>query len=171
MNKSSALLSLLILTGCATNNVTFNVDSKNITREQSLYIMMPEDGHYGTIEYEFSGNTVQKKLAKAFQSYSKANVQKSLMVNSVQESLEQAKQQKIDLLVCPEITHWEDRNTPWSGIRDKVGINIRIIDVNTKQVINDADLYGTNNWFTFVDNKPDVLVPNMVQKYTDLLYE
>ena len=166
-----SLLTLLALTGCATNNVTFNIDEKDLNRNQSLYVMLPENGYYGAKEYKFSGNTVQKNLVRAFQRYSVADVKASSNINSIQESLVEAKQEKIDLLICPEITHWEDRNTPWSGIRDKVGINVRVIDVNTQQVINDADLYGTNNWFTFVNNRPDVLVPDMIQKYTDLLYK
>lgn len=159
-----------LLSACATNKLTFNVDDAAITKSQSVYIMLPENGHYGSIEYDFSGDDVQQKLAREFQTTSIAQVLFPREIKSVQESLKEAEQQNTDLLICPIITHWEDRNTPWSGRRDKVGLNIRIIDVKSKKVVSDADLYGTNNSITFIANQPNTLLPKMVKKYVSHLY-
>ena len=162
---------ICLLSACATNRLTFVVDEARLTKDQSVYIMLPEDGHYGSFSYDFSGNAVQKRLVRNFQLESSADIYFSGKIESIENSLKDAKKRNLDLLVCPTITHWEDRYTPWSMRRDKVGLNIRIIDTKTQKVISDADLYGTNNSITFIANQPDTLLPKMVKKYILHLYD
>lgn len=159
------------LVGCATTEISFNQNSKKISTTKSIYVMLPKDGTYGTTTYDFSGNVVQRYLVKGFQKHSQVAVQAASSVTTLQKGLAEAKNQKIDLLVCPEITQWEDRFTAWSGIRDKVNINVRIIDVKSNKVLSTADLYGTGKSGMFSGNdKPDIIVPRLVDKYMESLY-
>ncbi len=160
------------MTGCATTQVTFNSNSTTISPDKSLYVMLPKDGIYGTTTYTNSGNVVQQQLVQAFQKHSKIIVQSATSVTSLQEGIAAAKKQNIDLVVCPEITQWEDRFTAWSGIRDKVNINIKVIDTNSSKVLSNADLYGTGKSGMFSGNdKPDVIVPRVVDRYISSLYK
>ena len=91
-----------------------------------------------------------------------------MYANSVKtndQNMKDAKANNASVLVVPQITLWEDRNTPWSGKRDKVKLILTSYDVSKNKTMNRAVLYGTNRWFTFVNNRPSVLLDAMISKY------
>jgi hypothetical protein len=69
-----------------------------------------------------------------------------------------AKEQRIEFLVAPRILHWEDRNTPWSGIRDKVQVELRLLKTNPVELISSVRFESRSNSFVFIDGKPEGLL-------------
>lgn len=166
------LAALLITSGCKSYEVSFNNGSKPISVKKSLYVMLPKDGHYGTKLYAKSGQIAQYELVNALRKKIKGEIKVASSITSVQEGILVAKKQKMDLLVCPEITQWEDRNSAASGIRDKAGLNIKIIDVTTKKVISNADLYGKGrNGLMALKDRPERILPYLFEKYMIELFK
>ena len=151
------ILGILTLVSCARGSQTQRIPILN--ENQSIYIMLP-DASNATQTY-----LVQQELKKNFQKFSKADISEALDSSSIKMGFIKAKRQKADVMVCPMITQWLDREK-----RDKIGINIRIFDVNTQNVIDEQNLYKRNNNF-FKDTEPDKLVPSIIQKYVISLYK
>lgn len=157
------VLGMLTLVGCSRSTQTQRAPILN--ENQSVYIMLPEASSVAQTYM------VQQELKKNFQKFSKANVSVSLDASSIKTGLVEAKKQKADVMVCPMITQWRDSDTPNTGIQDKVGINIRIFDVNTQNVVNEQNLYKKSSIFAFKDGAPDRLLPGIIQKYVISLYK
>ena len=90
------------------------------------------------------------------------------------QNLTEAKKNAADIhaqiLVYPVITHWEDRNTPWSGLRDKVRINVQVYDIGTCAMIDKTSLYATNRWLALVNAAPSNLLKKIIWPYVERLY-
>ncbi len=157
------ILGLLTLAGCAHSTKTQKIPILN--ENQSVYIMFP-DASISAPTY-----LVQQELNKNFQKFSKNNVSTALDSSSIKTGFVEAKKQKADVMVCPMITQWRDSDTPNTGTQDKVGINIRIFDVKSQNVVNEQNLYKKSNIFAFKDASPDVLIPSIIQKYVASLYK
>jgi hypothetical protein len=69
-----------------------------------------------------------------------------------------AKEQGVDFLVAPRILHWEDRNTPWSGIRDKVRVELRLLKTDPVELISSVRFESRSNSITLIDGKPEGLL-------------
>ena len=162
--KKILLICLFALTGCATNNVSFTNTNQKIKAESSVYIAKPTDGKYESKEYDGSGAILQSKLVNHFSEVSN-DVMYANSVKTNDQNIKDAKANNASVLVVPQITLWEDRNTPWSGKRDKVKLILTSYDVSKNKTMNRAVLYGTNRWFTFVNNRPSVLLDAMISKY------
>lgn len=57
----------------------------------------------------------------------------------------------IKYLVAPAIRHWEEHATNWSGRRDKVEVEVRLLQIEPLAVLRTGSFEAKNNWFTFVD--------------------
>ena len=126
------ILSVLALASCTRNTQVQKVPVLN--ESQSVYIMLPDVSN--TVQTYF----VQQELKKNFQKFSKSDVSVALDSSSIKTGFVEAKKQKADVIVCPMITQWIDRSE-----RDKIGINIRIFDVNTQKIIDEQNLYKRSN--------------------------
>ena len=57
--------------------------------------------------------------------------------------------------MASRILHWKDRNTPWSDIRDKVRIELRLLKTNPVELISSVRFESRSNSFVFIDGKPE----------------
>jgi hypothetical protein len=57
--------------------------------------------------------------------------------------------EKFAYYVDPEILHWEDRATEWSGRPDTIEIRISIYDSTSEDELASAVLKGKSKWATF----------------------
>lgn len=136
-----------------------------LSENQSVYIMLPE------VSSVTQTYLVQQELKKNFKKFSKIDVSVALDPSSIKTGFVEAKKQKADIMVCPMITQWIDSDTRQTGVRDKIGINIRIFDVATQNVINEQNLYKRSNRFSFKDTVPDRLISGIIKKYVISLYK
>ena len=73
-------------------------------------------------------------------------------------------------LVAPEILHWEDRATEWSGKPDRVDVDIRVIAPTSGAVIASSVISGKSKWATFGGDHPQDLLPEPVDEYVGTLF-
>ena len=176
MKKILALICSFYLAGCGSccrvssdYQIDFSVASKPIDAEQSVYITLPEDAVYKRKTYPTTGKAIQKELIDNF-SLQATTVDGAFALQSAEESLREAKNAGIDLLVLPKITYWEDRTTTWSGKSDKGEIVVDIVDVKTSKNVNRAKISVESPTMTFVNYHPDHWLGKAIKEYVQRLY-
>jgi len=79
-------------------------------------------------------------------------------------------QAKFGYYVQPEILHWEDRATEWSGKSDRLEIQVLLYDTSSKSEIMSSSYKGKSQWLTFGGDHPQDLLPKPTEEFVDALY-
>lgn len=174
MKKVSCLLMALLLVGCATANIERLSQSQDacavLRGNEKVFVALPEDGVFEGHHYTDSGKYVQQYFYDNLLRYTD-NVVNATKVLSLDEAKAETKKQNAEILIYPGIVHWEDRNTMWSGIRDKVRINVIVYSLVDNKTLDKTSLYATNAWFTFVQARPQNRLRTIIPPYVKALYE
>ncbi len=170
--KPFTLLLLLLLVGCSDTHklVRYEGSGSAISQDAAVYIALPRDGQYGSIVYTGSGKTVALEVDKAFQGYVRETTIATKR-ETLKNALESAKAQASDYLIYPEIVHWEDRNTGWSGRPDVATIKLSIVDVLSGMVLDSAELGGTSKVMSWSLEHPEDLIPKPLAEYAASLFK
>lgn len=170
-----ALLPLLgmifLLTGCQTTSMTpiRTSSTGKLQENQAVYIATPANGTYGSKVYQGSGNAVVVAFERAFSPHTTFTMQGPVAM-SLSDILADAKLKRCAYAVQPKITHWEDRNTEWSGIRDKMSLFVRVFRVADSREIFSAEIQGKSSYFTFGGDHPEDLLAEPVDEFVQSLY-
>lgn len=89
---------------------------------------------------------------------------------SFDEAIQYTNDNSFNYLIYPQILHWEDRATEWSGISDKVTVKINIIEANTKKTLDSATIEGTSGWATLGGDHPQDLLKKPINDFVNSLY-
>jgi hypothetical protein len=119
-------------------------------------VAAPEDGAFAASIYTGTGRFLANRTLSAVRE--KFPLAQLIEGENEGAALAAAKEQQIEFLVVPRILHWEDRNTPWSGIRDKVQVELRLLKTSPLELISSVRFESRNNSFTFIDGKPEGLL-------------
>lgn len=174
MKKVSCLLMALLLVGCATANIerlSQPQDARAVLRgNEKVFVALPEDGTFEGHHYTDSGKYVQQYFYDNLLRYAD-NVVNATKVLPLEEAKAEAKRQNAEILIYPTIIHWEDRNTMWSGIRDKIRINVIVYSLVDNKTLDKTSLYATNAWATFIQARPENRLKTIIPPYVKALYE
>ncbi len=167
MRSLTRILVVVVLAGCAASyqqNVVAPMASK-LERGKPVLIATPASGSYGNKQYPASGQQTATVVHGAFAKYTKAAVSNCLDLTCL---LNEGRKD-YSYYVVPQILHWEDRNTEWSGIPDRVEIKITVYDASGKDLAAIV-LSGTSKWATFGGDHPEDLLPEPIGQYVTSLY-
>jgi hypothetical protein len=73
--------------------------------------------------------------------------------------------------VQPEILHWEDRATEWSGKSDRVEIRMTVYDTATSERLAHGTYSGKSKWATFGGDHPQDLLAKPTGRFVADLYQ
>ncbi len=133
-----------------------------------VVISVPADGSYGNKKYPGSGRMTTNAVRSAF---SKRALNVDVTTDCHGENcLSTLDKQGFGYYVKPEILHWEDRNTEWSGKPDKIEIQLVIYDLNTQKPVASTNFAGESKWASFGGDHPQDLLSQPTQKYVDSIY-
>ena len=133
-----------------------------------VIISVPADGRYGNKKYPGSGRMTSDAVRSAF---SKRTVKVDVTTDCHGEScLNMLDKQRFGYYVKPEILHWEERNTEWSGKPDKIEIQLVIYDLGSQKPVASTNFSGESKLASFGGDHPQDLLPQPIQKYVDSLY-
>lgn len=165
-------VSVFVFAACATATIDNMglVTNPKLNNAQKVFVALPQDGVYHNIKYAYSGQQVQQAFFETLSQYS-MEVVMAESFQSIEDAKKQAQKVQAQILIYPIITHWEDRNTPWSGLRDKVRLNVQVYSVVDNKLIDKSSLYATNRWLTFVNAAPANLLKRIVPPYVGNLYQ
>ena len=163
--KGFVLLSAFILCGCA----SYQIDSGHghmpyLEAGQPVYVAWASGTWLG------ENKALQKAFVQAFSSHTKKALSGRRPL-SLDEAFALAQYLGKGYLVYPQIIKWEDNNTPWSTIRDKVSAEVIIVDMASMRVMSKHTLNGTGSMWSLKNLPPDIVLPELAQKYVTTLYK
>lgn len=173
MKSTFALLLCLVasaLTGCVTSYEQSGAfQNQKLDRAGSVFVTVPEDGHYKKINYPRSGLMTGNVVNTAFLPYFK-RLQLAETNISEDEAFARAGAGNFTYLIEPTILHWEDRATEWSDLPDRITISLKIFDVKSRDPIAGVLIKGRSSWWTFGGDKPEDLLPKPISDYAASLF-
>jgi len=160
----------IFLSSCAAsyNQQILKDATSKLERDKGVFISTPRNGWYGKIEYKNSGKMTANAVKAAFSRFSNSVYISEECVGL--ECLKTAVTTKYAYYVVPEILHWEDRATEWSGIPDRIDVKISVYDIASGSEISSTVITGTSKWATFGGDHPQDLLPEPVNYYVQSLY-
>ncbi len=155
---------LLLLNACAytQNSLSPNAKQDRLTPADSFCVMLANDGAYGSKVTIGSGKTVSSHVLSVVRQ--KQPLTQLIETTDEDQAIQQCSAKGVNYLVSPQILHWEDHATQWSGMRDRIKIEIRLIKVTPKTFIKSAQFEARNSWFTFVNAAPSELLDESFDK-------
>ena len=169
MRKFLFILVAVVFCGC-TSTYKYDLDDNTPSLEQnkSIAIAVSDDGSYGSDVYTGSGRTLSNEIKLALKPY--ANRATILRNMSVLDDFSDEEIEKYDYIVIPEIIHWEDRATAWSGIPDKVEISVEIYN-SQRELLKSAILQGKSASMTLSTNDPSELLKKPLEIFFKSAFE
>lgn len=160
---------LIVLTGCTAsyqqNEMT--QPSEPLSETAFVYIVIPHDGRFERQVYPNFGVMTADATRAAFSRHA-ARIE---MVDTCSIGTCFAKLNgEVGYLVIPEILHWEDRATEWSGKADRLEVKITVYDLSTQEILASSVLQGRSQWATLGGDHPQDLLPEPINSYVDSLY-
>jgi hypothetical protein len=164
------LILAILISGCASmyeQNVLTQPTARLVTGK-SVVIATPANGFYESTEYRASGRATALAIRAAFARFSN-------MITVVPECsdlvcLKGIQTSRFDYYVIPEILHWEDRATEWSGKPDRITIKVSIHEGQNWKELASTIISGTSKWATLGGDHPQDLLPEPLNKYIESLF-
>lgn len=162
-------IALTLLSGCAATykNTPLTKTNSKLVRGTPVLIATPANGHFGATVYANSGKMTALAVRGAF-----AQFAATTSVNSGCEKLECLEQSHGGgsiYYVVPEILHWEDRATEWSGRPDRIEVKLSVFDT-VGQELASTIFTGKSKWATFGGDHPQDLLTEPLNQYIETLY-
>ena len=173
--RAAARLAIFFLfisfaSGCASTyqETALKPPTEKLQSGASLLIATPANGVYETKEYAGSGDSTARAVRAAFARYSN-DVNVSAECRDL-ECLQNSQPTGVDYYVVPEILHWEDRNTEWSGIPDRIEIKMAVYSAKDGAELATSVVTGKSKWATFGGDHPQDLLPEPINAYVESLF-
>jgi Domain of unknown function (DUF4823) len=160
-----------LLLGCSS---AYNVSggdshSERLQPQDSVYVILAQDGHYGNTPYPGSGLAASNALLGAFSRFA-ARVERASTPEDLEAARANAARQNLTYVARPVILNWEDRATEWSGKRDRISIQISVVDVKSGKTVSSGVVNGSSKWFTFGGDHPEDLLDEGMNRFVSRLY-
>ena len=164
------IVASIVLAGCAAkyDQISLSNPDTKFSKEGPIIIATPADGFYETKEYRSSGRMTALAVRSAFVRQS-SNTKIAQDCKEL-ECLKERYPNKFQYYVIPKILHWEDRATEWSGIPDKLEVQLSIYEQGTWKEIASTLIKGKSKWATFGGDHPQDLLPAPLNNYVESLY-
>ena len=162
-------ITLLFISCTSTYKYDINNPSKEILeKNKEIAVSVSEDGSYGSDIYNGSGRTLSNTIRQQLKKYSS-----NVVILKNNETLKDFTDEEIknyDYIVIPEILHWEDRATAWSGLPDKIEVSIEIYD-SKRNLLKSAILSGKSASMTLGSTDPSELLEEPLSTFFKSVFE
>ncbi|WP_343041921.1 DUF4823 domain-containing protein [Parvibaculum indicum] len=149
--------------------MSYEGPSTRLEQGADFYVVLPEDGRYQDTVYSGSGYMTAQAISQALAPYSNRAFQASA-VEPLEEALAKARQGNFRYLFNTKILHWEDRATEWSGIPDKITLQMEVYDATTGEKLASETSKASSKWATFGGDHPQDLLPIPAESFVKQLF-
>ncbi len=157
-----------LLVGCA---YTYQVQSAGgdpspfkVASDDSIFVGLPEDARYASIVYAGSGRMTNQALVTAL-SHQSRFVRSASSVADLEGNITAARKHGVSYLIHPEIVHWEERATHWSGKSDRVSVRLLVVEVSTGTMVDSSLISAQSRFIQFGDEHAQDLLPKPLEEY------
>lgn len=170
MRSLLILLLSAILSACASTfkHEVLSAPSTKLERGRAIVVATPKNGFYEHDEYKSSGRQTAAATQAAFARFSNQVTVSSTCADL--PCLQAESTPRSGYLVVPQILHWEDRATEWSGKPDRIEVKVIIFDAQSAKEVASTIISGKSKWATFGGDHPQDLLPEPLKSYVESLY-
>lgn len=164
------ICSMFVISGCTStyHQRTVSDTTTQLQNNKNVLISTPDNGYYGSTQYQGSGQMTANAVRTAFLRHTdQAKVTTKCHGYSCMDMFLPDEYQ---YYVQPDILHWEDRATEWSGKKDVIEIKLTIYQTSTKEILSSVVLSGKSKWATFGGDHPQDLLAEPINNFVDTLY-
>ncbi|MBW5820707.1 DUF4823 domain-containing protein [Yersinia enterocolitica] len=161
---------LISVSGCSAKYSATDVQPSTelLVKGKPVVISTPADGVYEAQRYAGSGDATALSVRAAFLIYTDnteviANCDKFICLKENHKISD-------GYYAVPQILHWEDRATEWSGKPDIIAIKITVYNAASDNIISSTIINGKSKWATFGGDHPQDLLAKPVSEYISSLY-
>ena len=160
-----------MIAGCADSHKLTRIGTTSVPLSPgaSAYVALPTDGRYGEISYASSGAQTAREVGAAFAPYV-SKIAIATAGEDVATATGSAAADGYDYLLYPQILHWEDRATEWSGKSDRVTVKLSVMQTDTGDVLDSGVIEGTSGLATFGGDHPQDLLAQPLREYAATLF-
>ena len=158
------------MSGCAASYDQSSVVEATAKLDPSAKVLVsiPENGIYGNDTYHNSGRQTANAIRVAF---SKVGVSTEITDRCHgSDCLKLEDYDSYGYYVQPEILHWEDRATEWSGKSDRLEVQLIVYEVGTGDELVNITYSGKSQWLTLGGDHPQDLLAKPTEDVVSRLY-
>ena len=161
----------LSLAACTASHSVKRTESRGVSLDPDgyAYVMTPENGRYGDTVYNESGRQTALAVSRAFSPHLRLT-KREIAVTDRASALKAAKAGGFTYVIQPQILHWEDRATQWSGLLDKIELRLYVVDVATGKVLDSVLIDAKSKWATLGGDHPEHLLEQPLTDYANSLF-
>ena len=175
MVRTLIISAAILLGGTACQN-TYHQEVTNptpnaapFTSKNHIYVALPEDGLDDKEPVASSGKRTALAIRDAFNRHTKY-VTVATVPETLPDAIEHARNIAADHVVYPTILAWKDRHTEWTGIRDRLDLQIDVVDAGSGQTIRTSKIQGTSKWMSDGGEAPQDLLAEPVETFVRSLF-
>ena len=169
MSRYMVVMLAILAAGCASTYTKDTLTSPSVLLKTGVIVAIgtPEDGSYGGESYPESGRATALAVRAAFSRHASETpvIPGCRVVSCLRDAAPRA-----TYFVVPEILHWEDRATEWSGKKDKLEIKLSVYGAQSDGPLASSIISGKSKWMTFGGDHPQDLLPEPINAYIETLY-
>lgn len=158
------LIAVISCAACSTTQVKSTRRAPNLSRNLPVYVAVGKD------KFPAENRQVQQFFVQALSPYLHPVFTAKKPLDLVYMG-QVAQVLKTGYMVYPEILQWEDHNTPWTTVRDKVSIRITLIDAKSQRILYKEVVSGKSSLWRMRNEKPDVVAQELIEKFVTEIYE
>lgn len=129
-----------------------------------VYVAMPEDALDKKEPVPGSGRRVAVALQDAFKRHTR-NVLMGRIAETLPEAINRARDLEYEYVAMPTLLKWEDRPTEWTGVRDKLKVQIDLVSVQSGAVVRTTTFDSKGKWMTDGGETPQDLLADPIDKF------
>lgn len=146
-----------------------NQPAPTLRSDARVYIARPFDVEYKKQVIQNSGKNTASALLDSFNRFTKSAFA-GKMPESLPQALESARKIHAQYLVYPHILRWEDHSTEFTGIRDKLKLDLSLIDTESGSTVFAREIDARSRWMTDGGDTPQDLLSSPVDNFVASLY-
>lgn len=143
---------------------------EKLRTDASVYVAIPFDARFKGELVMNSGKLTAEVVQDSFKKFVK-RAYGGRKVESLEESLQTAREHQITYLAHITLLRWEDRATEYSGRTDKLELRIDVLDVETGETLHSKLIRGKSRWMTDGGDAPQDLLPEPVDRFVASLFQ
>lgn len=144
-------------------------DAPPLRLNARVYIAMPEDALDKKEPVPGSGRRVALALQDAFKRHTR-NILLGRITETSEVAIQHARDYEYEYVAIANLLKWQDRPTEWTGVRDKLQVQVDLISVATGQVLRTTTFDAKGKWMTDGGEAPQDLLAEPIDKFVRSLF-
>lgn len=129
-----------------------------------FYVMQPEDGRDGHKPQRGSGAQTADAVETALAPRA-GRIVRASSPEDIEDALATARGAELDYVLQTEILAWEDHETAFTGVPDRISLKFEIYDAASGEELVSKTVQEKTTWAKTAADRPEFLLPEPVEEF------